>query len=130
MQGGRYKAMFKLKKLLPQATKLAKKDSNLYQVGIGGWVAARFTAEKPLPKAIWTKWLDESYELSRSMSSKTVAQKKAAKNKISKKKALEKANRNGHLMTSPDTSEATPEGVGKVGKTQNQPSTSRYLPYD
>ena len=94
MQGGRYKAMFKLKKLLPQATKSAKKDSNLYQVGIGGWVTARFTAEKPLPKAIWTKWLDESYELSRSMSSKTVAQKKAAKNKISKKKALKKAKRN------------------------------------
>ncbi len=62
-QGGRYKAMFKLKASLPEATKLAKKDPDLYQVG--SWVTARFTAEKQMPKKLWTKWLDESYELSR-----------------------------------------------------------------
>lgn len=30
---------------------------------LSGWVTARFTPEKPLPKRIWGKWLPESYEL-------------------------------------------------------------------
>ncbi len=62
-QGGRYKAMFKLKTSLPEATRLAEKDPDRFQVG--SWVTARFTAEEPMPKKLWTKWLDESYELSR-----------------------------------------------------------------
>jgi hypothetical protein len=87
MQGGRYKAMFKLKDSLAQATKLAKEDSDLYQVGTGGWVTARFTAEKPLSKSIWTKWLDESYGLScPQSSSKTSAKKKATTKKTTSKK--------------------------------------------
>jgi len=44
MQGGRYKAMFKLRKSIPQATKLAESDPDLYQVGKPPWVTARFTA--------------------------------------------------------------------------------------
>ena len=63
MQGGRHKAMFKLKKSMPEAIRLAENDADLYQVGSTGWVTARFTANKPLPKKLWEKWLDESYQL-------------------------------------------------------------------
>ena len=64
MQGGRYKAMFKLKGSIPEAAKLAETDPNCYEVGKFGWVTARFTSENPMPKQLWEKWLDESYELS------------------------------------------------------------------
>lgn len=60
-QGGRYKAMFKLKASIPEATKLAEAHPDDYQVGSTAWVTARFTAERPLPKQVWQKWLDESY---------------------------------------------------------------------
>ncbi len=73
MQGGRHKAMFKLSASLPEARKLAVKDPDRFQVG--SWVTARFTAEKPMPKALWTKWLDESYALN------APSKKKAAKKK-------------------------------------------------
>ncbi len=63
-QGGRYKAMFKLKDSIPEASKLAKKDPDDYQLGSTAWVTARFTAAKPMPKRLWEKWLDESYALS------------------------------------------------------------------
>jgi hypothetical protein len=60
-QGGRFKAMFKLKASMPEAAKLAQADPDAYQVGTTGWVTARFTAEKPMPEKVWEKWLDESY---------------------------------------------------------------------
>lgn len=63
MQGGRYKAMFKLQKSMPEAARLAGKEPGCYEVGKGGWVVARFTAEKPIPKKLWQKWLDESYAI-------------------------------------------------------------------
>lgn len=63
-QGGRYKAMFKLSDSKPEALELAEKQPKDFQVGSGVWVTARFSAEKPLPKKLWTKWLDESYALS------------------------------------------------------------------
>ena len=81
MQGGRYKAMFKLKQSIPEATKLAKKDPDRYEVGSAGWTTARFTADDPMPKKLWGKWLDESYELS------VAAKKKTTKRKVAKKKA-------------------------------------------
>ena len=62
-QGGRYKAMFKLKKSMPEAEKLAAKEPDRFDVGKTRWVTARFTAEDPMPKKLWEKWLDESYEL-------------------------------------------------------------------
>lgn len=62
-QGGRYKAMFKLDKSMPEARKLAAKHPEDYQAGKTGWVTARFSAEKPMPKTRWSKWLDESYGL-------------------------------------------------------------------
>ncbi len=63
-QGGRYKAMFKLKESRAQAENLAEKAPEDYQAGSGVWVTARFSSEKPLPKSLWQKWLDESYALS------------------------------------------------------------------
>ncbi|MEQ9617000.1 MAG: MmcQ/YjbR family DNA-binding protein [Phycisphaerales bacterium] len=62
-QGGRFKAMFKLDKSIPQAEKLAAEKPDEFEVGKNGWVTARFSAEKPLAKRIWGKWLDESYGL-------------------------------------------------------------------
>lgn len=63
-QGGRYKAMFKLKDSKDEAVALAKKEPKNFQAGSGVWVTARFSAEEPLPKRLWRKWLDESYALS------------------------------------------------------------------
>ena len=63
-QGGRYKAMFKLKDSKAEAVALAKKEPKNFQAGSGVWVTARFSAEEPLPKGLWRKWLDESYALS------------------------------------------------------------------
>lgn len=67
-QGGRYKAMFKLKKSMAEARKLASSQPDNYEVGSTGWVTARFSADKPLPKRRWEKWLSESYELSKGTS--------------------------------------------------------------
>ena len=61
MQGGRYKAMFKLQESLPEAAKLAETDPACFEVGKFGWVTARFSADNPIPKRVWEKWLDESY---------------------------------------------------------------------
>lgn len=63
-RGQGFKAMFKLKRSMSQAKKLATKDPERFEVGSNGWVTTRFTAEEPLPKPIWEAWLDESYELS------------------------------------------------------------------
>ena len=97
MQGGRYKAMFKLQKSAPEAARLAGKDSECYEVGKSGWVVARFTAEKPIPKRLWEKWLDESYRISLASGSgkkpagKKTAKKKAARKKVARRKAMRKA---------------------------------------
>lgn len=62
-KGKGFKAMFKLKASMPQALKLAAETPDRFEVGSTGWVTARFTAEEPLPKRIWGKWLAESYDL-------------------------------------------------------------------
>ncbi len=62
-KGVGYKAMFKLAASLPQATELAAEQPDRFEVGKHGWVTVRFTAERPLPKAVWSKWLKESYAL-------------------------------------------------------------------
>jgi len=60
-----FKAMFKLDDSAPQARKLAEKEPDRYNMGAGpGWVTVRFSADQPLPKSIWEKWLQESYDLS------------------------------------------------------------------
>ena len=63
-QGGRYKAMFKLKDSFPEAQKLAAENPQDFQAGKSPWVTARFSADAPLPKTLWENWLDESYALS------------------------------------------------------------------
>ena len=63
-KGHGFKAMFKLKRSMPQAMQLATKHPERFEVGSTGWVTTRFTAEEPLPKSIWEAWLDESYEMS------------------------------------------------------------------
>ena len=98
-QGGRYKAMFKLQKSMAQAEKLASKDPDSYQVGSTGWVTARFSADSPMPKKIWEKWLHESYELSVSAAAgKKSSAKKTAK-KTAKKNATEKTKAAGPKRT-------------------------------
>ncbi len=63
IQVGRYKAMFKLKASRGQAAELATKEPDCYAIGTGVWATVRFTEEKPLPKKVWEKWLNESYQL-------------------------------------------------------------------
>ncbi|MEN8151628.1 MAG: hypothetical protein ABFS86_17565 [Planctomycetota bacterium] len=59
-KGVGYKAMFKLGASREAAAALAKSEPKRFEVGKGGWVTARFTAEEPLPKEIWSRWLEES----------------------------------------------------------------------
>ncbi|MEM6996137.1 MAG: hypothetical protein AAF721_36860, partial [Myxococcota bacterium] len=62
-KGVGFKAMFKLDKSMAQARKLAAKEPKRFEVGSTGWVTTRFTAEEPLARAVWSKWLEESYAL-------------------------------------------------------------------
>ncbi len=83
-KGQGYKAMFKLDRSLPQARKLAASDPTHFEVGGIGWVTARFTAEKPLSRSIWEKWLKESYGLFRKPAAK--ARQPAARKKSARKR--------------------------------------------
>lgn len=69
-KGQGFKAMFKLKTSMPEAQTLAKQDPKRFEVGSTGWVTARFTAEEPMPKRIWEKWLSESYDVTRGVTKK------------------------------------------------------------
>ncbi len=62
-KGQGFKAMFKLRASMDQARELAAEQPQRFEVGKTGWVTARFTAEAPLPKALWSRWLAESYAL-------------------------------------------------------------------
>lgn len=86
-KGQGFKAMFKLDRSMPQARKLAAVDPDRFEVGSSSWVTTRFTAEEPLPKSIWEKWLKESYELSCDSGSKA---KKTTVEKTGRKKAARK----------------------------------------
>ena len=88
-KGQGFKAMFKLERFIPQASKLAAEDSSRIQIGSNGWVTTRFTTEKPLPKSIWEKWLKESYELTCDSGTKTkrTTATKTANKKTTRKKA-------------------------------------------
>jgi hypothetical protein len=59
-----FKAMFKLNDSMPEAEALAADSPHRLEVGSTGWVTARFSAEGPLPESIWTRWLQESYDVS------------------------------------------------------------------
>jgi len=90
-QGGRFKAMFKLEKSKAEAAKLAAKQPDRYDVGKTAWVTARFSAEKPMPKKLWSKWLDESYALATAGKPAKKATKKKPAKKAAKKKSKKKS---------------------------------------
>ena len=81
-----FKAMFKLEYSMSQARKLASKEPDRFEVGSTGWVTTRFTAEKPLPKSIWEKWLQESYDICCGSSKGNQAVKKKPAKKVAKNK--------------------------------------------
>ncbi len=60
-QGGRHKAMFRLKASLPEAEALAAERPEDFQTGM--YTTARFSDDDPLPEDLWTRWLDESYAI-------------------------------------------------------------------
>ena len=60
-KGVGYKAMFKLDVSVAEAKDLAKSEPERFELGVGNWVTTRFSAEDPLPKKIWSRWLKESY---------------------------------------------------------------------
>jgi hypothetical protein len=60
-----FKAMFKLKTSMPEALDLAERNPERFEVGSTGWVTTRFTAEDPMPRRIWERWLSESYDVTR-----------------------------------------------------------------
>lgn len=60
-KGVGYKAMFKLGASLKEAKDLAKSEPERFALGVGNWVTTRFSAETPLPKKIWRRWLEESH---------------------------------------------------------------------
>ncbi|MEO1130924.1 MAG: MmcQ/YjbR family DNA-binding protein [Planctomycetota bacterium] len=62
-QGGRYKAMFRLKTSLDEADAMAADAPKDVQVGKNGWVTARFSAEHPMAARTWKKWLKESFAI-------------------------------------------------------------------
>ena len=88
-QGGRYKAMFKLEASRDQAEALAAERPDDFQAGSTAWVTARFSAEKPMPKRLWTRWLKESHALA-AAAAKPRAKKKAARKKAAKEKTARK----------------------------------------
>ena len=91
-QGGRFKAMFKLDASMSQAAKLAEAEPDRFEVGNTGWVTARFSADAPMPKKIWSKWLDESYAMATAGGGKKkAAPKKASKKATTRKKVTKKA---------------------------------------
>jgi len=60
-KGVGYKAMFRLDASLADAEALAEEQPDRFEIGRGGMVTARFSADKPLAKRLWKKWLRESY---------------------------------------------------------------------
>ena len=62
-KGKGFKAMFKLEDSLQDAQARAAAEPTRFEVGKTGWVTARFTAQEPLPRAIWEQWLEESYAI-------------------------------------------------------------------
>ena len=85
-KGVGFKAMFKLEHSMSQARKLASKEPYRFEVGSTGWVTTRFTAERPLPKSIWEKWLLESYDICCGSSKGNKAVRKKPAKKVAKKK--------------------------------------------
>jgi hypothetical protein len=56
-------ARLKLRESLPEATRLAQKKPDQYQVGSGGWVKASLSADGSTPLDVLERWIGESYRL-------------------------------------------------------------------
>ncbi len=82
-----FKAMFKLEASAEEARNLAAGDPERFEVGTGNWVTARFTAEAPLPKKLWSKWLEESHAAATKAGGAAKKAKKAKKKTARRKKA-------------------------------------------
>ena len=65
-----YKAMFNLGESLEEAKLLAKSAPERFELGAGNWVTTRFSAEAPLPRKIWGRWLKESHSAATNQSGK------------------------------------------------------------
>ena len=123
MQGGRYKAMFKLQSSLPDAARLAEKEPDRFDVGTTAWVTARFTADKPMPKQLWQKWLDESYSLSvaptggsKSKTGRSGQEKKLAKKRTVAAKSVKKKTAKGKSVKKKTTKKSKKTAVKKSAK--------------
>ncbi len=77
-KGQGFKAMFKLKTSMPEALEFAEKDPKRFEVGSTGWVTTRFTAENPIPKRLWERWLSESYDVTRGPDQKPSTPKRSS----------------------------------------------------
>jgi len=77
-KGVGFKAMFKLDGSLGEAKGLAQSEPGRFEVGTGSWITTRFSAEEPLPKTLWNRWLKESYAATAASSG---AKKKSARRK-------------------------------------------------
>ena len=75
----------KLGDSIDEATKLAAKEPPRYVVGANGWTKITFNDDEPLPMAIVTRWIDESYRL--------MAPKASAPSPKSKRKGTQKKRR-------------------------------------
>ena len=85
-----HKAMFKLDQSIDQARQLASQQPDRFEVGKTGWVTARFSDEKPLPKKVWHPWLQESYNLSCGSAKPSKVANKASSKTATKKKTTKK----------------------------------------
>ncbi len=75
-----YKAMFKLDPSLQEAKELMESEPGRFELGVGNWVTTRFSAEDPLPKKLWSRWLKESHALA--TKSGGTEKKNARRNKV------------------------------------------------
>lgn len=89
-KGVAFKAMFKLRDSMDQAKQLAGEQPERFDAGSTGWVTARFSAERPLPKKIWAAWLKESYTVSSEPKKKVVAKTAKKSRPRTAKKASKK----------------------------------------
>ncbi len=69
-KGVGFKAMMKLDQSLAKVREMAEKEPDRYS-GSTGWVTLRFSADKPIPKTLWKKWIRESYQLAAGGGKKT-----------------------------------------------------------
>lgn len=71
---GRAEIRLKLGDSVAEARKLAAKEPGRYTVGANGWAKITFNDDQPLPMAVVTRWIGESYDLMAPKKTKSSAQ--------------------------------------------------------